>query len=78
MFFSETEECLLGGQKTEGITLTEQYTSTRKTHRDILLENAVAVGSLQGELHAVPWSFKSWKHGFRIQSPKKQRDIRKK
>jgi hypothetical protein len=48
----------------EGITLTEagaEYFYIRKTHRNIFLKHAIAVGSLQRELHAVPWSFKSWK-----------------
>jgi hypothetical protein len=65
MFFSEkitVPTC--GEQKIEGISLAEQY--WYKTHRDILLENAVAVGSLHGELHAVSWSFKSWKRGHGI------------
>jgi hypothetical protein len=41
------------------ITLKEQLLN--KAHRNILLEDAIAVGSLQvqGELHAIPWSFKS-------------------
>jgi ABC-type uncharacterized transport system permease subunit len=40
-------------------TLQEQLLNM--THRNILLEAAIAVGSLQvqGELHAIPWSFKS-------------------
>lgn len=52
-------------QEMGGITLTEAGQSTgwyiRKTHRNIFLKHAIAVGSLQSELHAVPWSFKSWK-----------------
>jgi hypothetical protein len=50
------------GQNMKGITLLLQNSEEMyKTHRDILLEDAIALWSLQGELHAIPWGFKSYK-----------------